>query len=121
MEKKYRVLFHGLMEADEDLFKAGMVRLGAPPGVVEKMLRKTPVVLKGDMTLGDARRYADAVQGAGGRVTIKDHGYFEESKRMNRSTPIASFQQFTMCPECGLKQPKGEKCVKCGFDLVNGK
>ncbi len=31
---------------------------------------------------------------------------------------IIPFKDFTMCPECGLKQQKSEVCVKCGFRLV---
>ena len=115
MVKKYRVLFQGLIEKDKEVFKAGMVRLGAPAEIVDKMFEKIPVILKGDLTLGDARRYADAVQDAGGRVTIQEHGYFEESGRMNAVVSIAPFNEFTMCPECGLKQPKGEACERCGF------
>lgn len=121
MVKKYRVLFQGLIEKDKEVFKAGMVRLGAPAGIVDKMFEKAPVIMKGDLTLGDARRYADAVQDAGGRVTIQEHGHFEESRRMNASVSIPPFQEFTMCPECGLKQPKGETCAKCGFTFGNKK
>jgi len=37
VEKKYRVLFHGLT-GSEEAFKASMERLGVPPEVVDKML-----------------------------------------------------------------------------------
>jgi len=115
MVKKYRVVFHGLIEKNKEAFEAGMLRLGAPVEIVAKMFEKAPVILKGDLTLGGARRYADAVQDAGGRVTIQEHGHFEESGRMNAAVSIAPFNEFTMCPECGLKQPKGEACERCGF------
>jgi hypothetical protein len=119
MAKKYRVIFHGLIKENIEAFEAGMLRLGAPVEIVAKMFEKTPVILKGDLTLGDARRYADAVQDAGGRVTIQEHGYFEESVRMNAAVSISPFNEFTMCPECGLKQLKGEACQRCGFRFGN--
>jgi len=119
MTKKYRVLFHGLICSQEE-FKVQMARLGASGEVVDIMIEKAPVVLKNDMALGDARRYADAVQGAGGRVVIQENGRFVESRRLNRPISILSFRDFTMCPECGSKQPKAEFCCKCGFRLGKG-
>jgi hypothetical protein len=119
MAKKYRVIFHGLLKKNREAFEAGMLRLGAPAETVSKMFEKPPVILKGDLTLGYARRYADAVQDAGGRVTIQEHGDFEESGRANAAVSIAPFNEFTMCPECGLKQPKGEACKRCGFRFKN--
>ena len=119
MAKKYRVVFHGLIKRDREAFEAGMLRLGAQAEIVAKMFEKIPVILRGDLNLGDARKYADAVQDAGGRVTIQENGYFEESRDMNASVSIAPFNEFTMCPECGLKQQKGEICERCGFRFGN--
>ncbi len=116
MTKKYRVLFHGL-SGNKEAFKARMVRLGAPPETVDKMIKKAPIILKEGLTLEASRRYADAVQEAGGGVTIQEHEHSEEPERVNHSISIASFKDFTMCPECGFKQQKGETCVKCGFML----
>ena len=118
MVKKYHVLFHGLIE-DKTFFKAQMTRLGAPSGTVDKIIREAPIILKGDLTLGDARQYADVVQDAGGMVTIQENGYFEESTRIDSSNSFVSFKDITMCPECGLKQPKGKICERCGFRLKN--
>ena len=67
MTKKYRVLFHGL-KGDKEAFKARMVHFRAPAETVDRMISAAPIILKGDLTLGDARRYADAVQDAGGKV-----------------------------------------------------
>ena len=114
--KKYRILFQEVI-GDEAVFKARMARLGAPIETVNEMIQKAPVVLKTDLTLGDSRRYAEAVQGAGGKVTIQESGHFKESRHRDPSLSIASFQDFTMCPECGFKQPKDETCTKCGFRL----
>ena len=116
MNKKYRVVFQGLT-VEKDDFKADMARLAVPAEAVDMIIKKAPVVLKEGLTLADARRYADAVQEAGGRVMIQENGFFEESRRINRAVSITSFKEFTMCAECGFKQPKGEVCVKCGFKL----
>ena len=118
MVKKYRVLFHGLIE-DKTSFKTQMTRLGAPSGTVDKIIHEAPIILKGDLTLGGARQYAAGVQDAGGMVTIQENGYFEESTRIVSSNSFASFRDITMCPECGLKQPKGKICERCGFKLKN--
>ncbi|MBW1900446.1 MAG: hypothetical protein JRJ20_02305 [Deltaproteobacteria bacterium] len=116
MTKKYRVLFYGL-SGDEEGFRSCMGHLGALPEAVDKMITKAPVILKEGLTLAFSTRYADAVRKAGGMAEVQEHGYFEAS--MNHTISIASFKDFTMCPECGLKQQKRETCVKCGFRLVN--
>jgi hypothetical protein len=114
MNKKYRVLFHGLIE-DKAVFKTQMKHLGVPSGTVDRIIREAPIILKGGFTLAGARKYADVVQDAGGIVTIQENGYFEESTRIEVSNSFASFKDITMCPECGLKQPKGKICERCGF------
>jgi len=86
--------------------------------MVERIINKTPVVLKRDMTLGDARHYADAIQYAGGRVNIQEHGVFEEPEHNERSLDIAPLENFIMCPQCGCKQLKDQACVKCGMVFV---
>lgn len=119
MDKKYRVVFLGLFESKAD-FVQGMSMLGVPPAIVEDILQKVPVVLKRDMTLGDARQYADAVQDAGGKVNIQEHGHFEETKRINKPFDIKPLENFIMCPECGYKQLKAEACLKCGLIFKEG-
>lgn len=114
MEKKYRVLFQGL-SGDAEQFKSRMSRLGASSDIVDIMIQKAPVVLKQDLTFDFSTRYANAVRKAGGIVDVQEHGYFEES--VNHSFPIASFKDFIMCPECGLKQQKKQTCARCGFGL----
>jgi hypothetical protein len=116
MVKKYRVLFYGL-SGDEVSFKSHMRHLGASPEIVDKMIAMAPVILKEGLTLEYSARYADAVQKAGGIADIQEHGYFEES--VNYTFTIASFKDFTMCPECGLKQQKRKTCAKCGFKLMD--
>lgn len=115
MARKYRVVFLGLRKGSAD-FKAGMSGFGVPPDTVEEMLAKAPVILKEDLPLRIARQYADAVQDAGGRVNIEEHGSTERPEPMRRIA-IKPLDTFMMCPECGYKQLKSEACVKCGFQL----
>jgi hypothetical protein len=89
--------------------------MGAPAATVDYMITHAPVVMKGGMSLEEARHYADAVQAAGGRATIEADGYAEEPGRLNRKAVIASYEDFTMCPVCGLKQQRGVRCIKCGY------
>ncbi|MFH1351102.1 MAG: hypothetical protein ABII26_09190 [Pseudomonadota bacterium] len=122
MTKKYRVVFMGLLKDEED-FKHNMSRLGVSPETAELIIRRAPIVLQGNMTLGNARQYAEAIQDAGGRVKLHEHGFFEEADKISNPMPIKSFESFVMCPQCGCKQLKAEICIKCGFKLdepVNG-
>jgi hypothetical protein len=113
MYKKYRIIFWGLLDRGEN-FRARMYKLGVSPDAVEYIIQKAPIVLKRNMTLGDARQYAEAILYAGGRVYIQENGIFEESCRTNRTFSIQPLENFTMCPHCGYKQLKEEACAKCG-------
>lgn len=113
VEKKYRVVFLGLVHEMEG-FTAGMLSLGVQVSMVEEMVRKAPVVLKAKMSLARARKYAEAVQAAGGKVNIQDDGLVEVPSRDPGFMEIKPFEYFTMCPECGHKQPRAESCVRCG-------
>jgi ribosomal protein L32 len=114
VDKKYRIVFLGPLKGPEK-FGQGMSRLGVGLTAVEEMIQKAPVVLKGSMTLREARAYADAVQEAGGRVNIQEHGFFDEPPKLRHDVEIRPLEEFTECPECGFKQLKGKTCVKCGF------
>jgi hypothetical protein len=113
MAKRYRVVFLGVLKERAD-FKARVGDLGVPPATVEEMVLKAPVILKEDLPLRTARRYADAVQDVGGRVKIEEHGSFERLEPLRRIA-IKPLDTFMMCPECGYRQLKSEACVKCGF------
>ena len=106
MEKVYRVVFQGLV-GEETAFRERMGDLGVPAEVVVRLLRSAPVEMKRDLSLRDARGYADAVQDAGGRVSIQEHGRVE----------IPSLGAFTKCPECGMKQLRKRLCERCGCPL----
>ncbi|MBN2420588.1 MAG: hypothetical protein JXL81_14450 [Deltaproteobacteria bacterium] len=115
MIKKYRLIFKGLNKSEME-FKDRMCQLGVSAETSSEIIRRAPIVIKKDVTLRYARQYADAVQEAGGIIKIEEHGCFEEDK-FNYSSGIISLEDFTMCPECGYKQPKVNQCIKCGFSL----
>ena len=114
MNRAYRVLFLGLSGKEKD-FRFQMSRLGASPESLDLMISKAPVILKEGLDLSYSRRYADAVQAAGGIAEIQ--GYEPVEGPVNHSLVIAPFEDFTRCPECGLKQQKKDTCVRCGFRL----
>jgi len=114
VDKKYRIVFLGPLKGPVE-FAQGMSGLGVEFTAVEEMIQKVPVVLKGGMTLREARAYAEAVQEAGGRVNIQEHGFFEEPRKLRQDVEVKPLEKFTECPECGFKQLKGSACVKCGF------
>ena len=117
MNKRYRVIFFGLINS-EDNFKHGMSRLGVASDSVESIIQKAPVILKEDMRLRDARKYADAVQEAGGMVKIRAHGFFKENDAPAFVYNIEPLENFVMCPQCGYKQLKRETCLRCGSTFL---
>ena len=120
MTKKHQILFLGLSVNKKD-FKVQMAHLGASPEAVDIIIEKAPVILKDGLDSKSSRLYADAVRNAGGIVEIQEDDSSE--KIVTHYVSIAPFKDFTMCPECGLKQHKREVCIKCGFrfrKIVNG-
>jgi hypothetical protein len=116
VSKKYRVTFFGIT-ADPGIFRQNMAKLGVSGSTLDKYIEKAPVVLKRDLTLADARRYAEAIMNAGGLVNIQETGEFPESKSPPERSIISSDQDFSLCPNCGFKQKKGDFCVRCGWDF----
>jgi hypothetical protein len=118
MNKTYLVLFQGLIE-QEDSFKNRVFSLGVSSDTAETILRKAPVILKSGMSAEKAKKYATAFREAGARVTIIQK--MRDSKEASmESSPISipTFGDFTMCPECGMKQPRGKSCERCGYTLT---
>ncbi|MBN2033707.1 MAG: hypothetical protein JW836_10550 [Deltaproteobacteria bacterium] len=115
MATKYRVLFIGLVGTEEQFKRSMCSRFGVPSRTVEQIIEGAPIVLKKDLHLGEARKYAEALQMAGGKVHIQECGESKEPQRGLTSVEIKSFGDFTVCPECGFTQLKAETCVKCGF------
>ena len=111
--KRYRVLFLGLLD-DAERFKKNMMGMGVRPDLSEKILQRAPVFLKAGMVLGDALKYAEAVQKAGGKVKLLADDASAESQHVSRPNAIKPFDFFTMCSQCGHKQPRAERCVRCG-------
>ena len=114
MNKKYRVVFLGLLSSRER-FIDRMSAMGVSAESTEMIFEKAPVIMKGEMPLSDARRYADAVQLAGGQVKIQQEGEFEEEFAVRTPFTIHPLENFTMCPECGYKQLKADSCERCGY------
>lgn len=113
--RNYRILFTGLFE-ELAFFKKRMSELGVKPETAEQIVLKAPVIMKAGIPLSHARKYAEAVRRAGGNVSI------QEEKSLGAPKPkgqlqIKPLEYFTMCKECGHKQPRAERCVRCGRHL----
>ena len=118
MSKTYLVLFQGLTE-QEDTFKNRVRILGVSAETAETILRKAPVILKSGMRAEKVKKYATAFREAGAKVTImQEIEDSEESSMENPSISIPTFSDFTMCPECGMKQPKKRSCERCGHTFI---
>ncbi|MBW1690115.1 MAG: hypothetical protein DRG87_05140 [Deltaproteobacteria bacterium] len=116
MAKKYRVVLLGV-NSEEEAFRHNMARLGVSGSVLNGYIQKTPVVLVRDKSLADARRYAEAIINAGGLANIQETGEFPEEVLPHAKAGVPLQEDFTICPNCGLKQKRGERCARCGFDL----
>jgi len=116
MDKRYRVIFSNLLK-EKDEFKHRMLRFGVSGDVSEEMIKKAPVILKRNLSLRDARIYADAIFEAGARVTIHVEENRDEDGNNAVSSAIVGMKDFVMCPQCGYKQVKSEACIKCGFNF----
>jgi len=115
MTKRYCIIFQGVLAAHER-FRQRMAALGAAPDVLERMMSRAPLVVKDDLTLGQARRYSELIREAGGKVAIYDRGWGERPEhRMGHPWAVAHFERFTPCPRCGLKHLKEETCPRCGL------
>lgn len=116
VSKKYRVTLFGIT-VNTGVFRQNMAKLGVSGSTLDKYIKKAPVVLKRDLRLADARRYAEAIINAGGSVNIQETGEFPEIKSPPERGSISSDQDFSLCPNCGFKQKKGDFCVRCGWDF----
>jgi hypothetical protein len=115
MAKKYRVAFFGV-SADIEEFRRNMARFGVSGAALDKYIERAPVVLKRDLRLDEARRYAEAIIDAGGLVNIQETGEFPDESSVEQMK-IPSSQDALLCPNCGFKQEKEDFCVRCGFNL----
>ena len=117
MAKKYRITLFDI-KTEEDIFRQNMAKLGVSGSTLDKYIKKVPVVLKRDLSLEEARKYAEAIIDAGGFVNIQDTGEFPDTFSVEQN-PIPSPEDFILCPNCGFKQKKRDCCVRCGFDLYS--
>lgn len=116
MAKKYRVVLFGV-HVDEGAFQKNMARLGVSSSEVKGYIEKAPVVLVRDLSLADARKYAEAIMNAGGHVNIQETGEFPEPRPSSEKPDVPLLEDFMVCRNCGLRQKKAQRCVRCGFDL----
>lgn len=115
MARTYRIVLLGLTDTEARFLQGMSSRFGIAPAKAKRFIEQAPKVLKKGLSLGEAREYAEALQRAGGKVHIQEHGKTQEPKREHWQGAIKSFGEFTLCPECGFTQLKAEKCVKCGL------
>jgi len=118
MAKKYRVVLFGV-HVEEGVFQQNMTRLGVSGSEVKGYIEKAPIVLVRDLSLADARKYAEAIINAGGRVNIQETGEFPEPSRSYQKPEVPLLEDVIICRNCGLKQKRAQRCVRCGFDLTS--
>ncbi len=116
MAKQYRVVLLGINN-DDETFRNNVAKLGVPHNAVDKYIKKAPVVLKRDLSLADARKYADAIIDAGGLVNIQETGEIPDIQTSGDRRISFTDQDFVQCPNCGFKQKRADVCVRCAFDL----
>jgi hypothetical protein len=115
VEKSYRIIFLELLSSRGD-FERDILSCGLTSEQIDLILDKAPVVLKADLALKDARKYAEAFQIAGAKVHIQENGFLEQepTEKQRPVFEIRPLQDFTMCPQCGHKQLKAKVCQRCG-------
>ncbi len=118
MAKKYRVVLFGV-NVDEGVFQKNMARLGVSGSLLKDYLTKAPVVLVRDLNLADARRYADAIINAGGFANIQETGETPQTIPSYGKSVVAPQEDFMICNNCGFKQKRAPRCVRCGFDVTS--
>ncbi|MFW6147037.1 MAG: hypothetical protein ACOC6B_01435 [Thermodesulfobacteriota bacterium] len=118
MAKKYRVVLFG-MHVEQRVFQKNMSRLGVSGSEVKGYIEKAPVVLARDLSLADARKYAEAIMNAGGHVNIQETGEFPELSRSYEKPEALLLEDYIICRNCGLKQKRARRCVRCGFELTS--
>ena len=114
--KKYRIVFTGLL-VDIDSFKQNMAKFGVPAYVLDKYVNHAPAVVKRDLRLQDARKYAEIILNAGGLVNIQEIGEFSDILISQKNKATVSSDDFIVCNNCGFKQRKRNSCVRCGANL----
>lgn len=113
--KRYQLLFRGVA-GDRDSFKAKMVQKGVREFLVEQMLIRAPVIIKQNLSMELARKYADSLARMGARVTILDQA--SPGKDVAAGSVPTPMSGFAPCPHCGLIQSQNDVCPRCGLNLV---
>ena len=113
--KKYRAIFIGLISDAED-FKENMAQLGISSSALDKYIKNAPAVLKKNLTLPAARKYAEVIINAGGLVNIQETGKFSKIEPLNNKKGVSN-HDLMVCPNCGFKQTNTNYCIRCGVEL----
>jgi hypothetical protein len=111
--KTFSLILLGLVEPPDEVSHS-VIRLGLLSDDIERMAARAPFTFKRGLSLKEAREWADAFQFAGARVMVREEGTVIDRRRGKKSL-IQPLESFTMCPQCGHKQPKAETCTRCGL------
>ncbi|GEM_PF-3197781 len=114
--KKYQLVFMGLW-SDERRFREMMSLRGVKPSLIDQMLREAPIIVKQNLSMQSARKYAETLSAMGARVTILDQTPPE--KERNGGSGLTPMSSFVPCPQCGLVQSGSDTCPRCGFRLAD--
>ncbi len=113
--KMYQLLFAGLL-GEEKKFREMMYHQGVRPSLVDQMLREAPIIVKQNLSLKAARKYAELLSAMGARITILDQ--FSQQDDEQDTEPPTPMSSFVPCPQCGLVQSNVNVCPRCGFRLT---
>ena len=93
-----------------------MIQKGVRAELVDQMLREAPIIVKHNLSLAVARKYADMLCAMGAKITILEQDPDGQGKGLKgQPAPMSSFLP---CPRCGLVQQDSGTCPRCGFDLT---
>jgi len=116
MEKRYRLLFIGVA-GDEGHFRAELQAKGVQDRLIDQMFELAPVIIKQGLSLAQARHYADMLRAMGAKITILDDQGAPRARQSKDAPLVTPMSEFVPCPQCGLVQPEGSVCYRCGADL----
>ena len=114
--KMYQLLFAGLL-GEEKKFREMMYLKGVRPSLVDQMLQEAPIIVKQNLSLQAARKYAELLSAMGAKITILNQVPKGEDGKEDTGRP-APMSSFVLCPQCGLVQSNGNICPRCGFRLT---
>jgi len=100
--------------------------------VAEHMVDSAPITVKKQITLPEAQRYREALEGIGAAVRIEPIARagvtLQQEPQKRRTIPVQGQlppkgdatpsaeeeERAFRCPQCGFIQPEAQECMKCG-------